>query len=72
MNLTELAKSLGKSAGVITSVPFSHATPASFTVHNRSRSNYIQIAYDILFRSRCDVVMGCGNPEYDDRWQSAE
>ncbi len=66
MNLTEFAKSIGKSAGVITSVPFSHATPAGFLVHNRSRSNYPQIAKDILFKSRCDVVMGCGNPEFDD------
>jgi alkaline phosphatase len=66
MNLTELAKLMGKAAGVITTVPFSHATPAAFMVHNSSRSNYRQIAYDILFRSRCDVVMGCGNPEFDE------
>jgi alkaline phosphatase len=66
LNLTELAKQLGKSAGVISSVPFSHATPAGFTVHNSNRFNYKQIAYDLLLRSRCDVVMGCGNPEYDD------
>jgi len=66
MNLTEFAKKNGKATGVITSVPFSHATPAAFLVHNSSRSNYIRIAYDILFRTRADVVMGCGNPEYDD------
>jgi alkaline phosphatase len=66
MNLTEYAKLIGKSAGVITSVPISHATPAAFLVHNKSRSNYPQIAKDILFNSRCDLVMGCGNPEFDD------
>jgi len=66
MNLTELAKMIGKSAGVITTVPFSHATPAAFMVHNRSRSNNRQIAYDAMFRSRCDVLMGCGNPEFDE------
>ena len=66
MNLTELAKSMGKSAGVITSVPFTHATPAGFVAHNISRSNYPGIAAYMLFRSRCDLIIGCGNPEYDD------
>ena len=66
MNLCELAKSLGKSAGVITSVPFSHATPAGFVAHNKSRSHYPELAEYMLFSSRCDLVMGCGNPEFDD------
>ena len=66
LNLTEYAKRIGKSAGVITTVPVSHATPAGFTVHNISRSNYRQIGYDMLFKSGCDLIMGCGNPEYDE------
>jgi len=66
LNLCELAKSKGKSAGVITSVPFSHATPAGFVAHNKNRSNYPEIAADMLFKSRCDLIMGCGNPEFDD------
>lgn len=65
LNLTEFAKSTGRSAGVITTVPISHATPAGFTAHNSSRTHYSQIARDILFRSCCDLVMGCGNPEFD-------
>ncbi len=65
-NLCELAKSVGKSAGVITSVPFSHATPAGFVAHNKLRTRYSELATDMLFRSRCDLIMGCGNPEFDD------
>lgn len=66
MNLTEFAKSLGKSAGVVTSVPFSHATPAGFVAHNATRKNYADIAREMIIDSKCDVIMGCGNPEYDD------
>jgi len=65
-NLCELAKSIGKSAGVITSVPFSHATPAGFVAHNITRTDYPGLATYMLFNSRCDLIMGCGNPEFDD------
>ncbi|HNX87065.1 MAG TPA: alkaline phosphatase [Bacteroidales bacterium] len=65
-NMTEWAKQTGRSAGVVTSVPFSHATPAGFTAHNKTRVNYSEIAYQQLLSSRCDVIMGCGNPMFDD------
>jgi alkaline phosphatase len=78
-NLCELAKSIGKSAGVITSVPFSHATPAGFVAHNKTRTQYSELATYMLFNSRCDLIMGCGNPEFDDNgnnrtgaWQSSK
>lgn len=66
MNLCELAKSMGKSAGVISTVPFAHATPAGFVAHNKSRTHYTELAEYMLFSSRCDLIMGCGNPEFDD------
>ena len=69
VNLVEWAKSMGKSAGVVTSVEFCHATPAGFVAHNTLRSNYSQLAYEMLLDSRCDVIMGCGNPMYDDDGQ---
>ena len=69
-NLCELAKSIGKSAGVITSVPFSHATPAGFVAHNKTRTHYSELATYMLFSSRCDLIMGCGNPEFDDNGNS--
>ena len=64
-NLVELAKSIGKSAGLVTTVPISHATPAGFVAHNCNRSNYVEIARQILFNSKLDVLMGCGNPDFD-------
>ena len=65
LNLLERAEQLGKATGVITSVPFSHATPAGFVVHNVSRDNYAQIAADMVNKSAADVVMGCGHPFYN-------
>jgi alkaline phosphatase len=64
-NLVQLAKSMGKSAGVVTTVEFCHATPAGFVAHNVVRTNYSLIAAEMLFDSRCDVIMGCGDPMYD-------
>ena len=79
INLVQWAKAIGKSAGVVTSVEFSHATPAGFVAHNSLRTNYSQIAYEMLLDSRCDVIMGCGNPMYDDdgnllqeKWKDAK
>lgn len=62
-NLTELAIEKGKSAGVVTSVPWAHATPAGFVAHNISRKNYSDIAKQML-HSKLSVIMGCGHPYY--------
>ena len=63
-NVLERAEEVGKATGVLTSVPFSHATPAGFLAHNEGRGNYTQIAANML-GSRAEVVMGAGNPLYD-------
>jgi len=63
-NLVEHAKSLNKSAGVVSTVPFSHATPASFVAHNGNRDNYAAIANDMIYSSQADVIMGCSAPDY--------
>jgi len=65
INLTQIAKSLNKSAGVVTSVEFSHATPAGFVAHNVTRSNYSSIAFEMLLNSKVDLIMGAGNPDYN-------
>lgn len=65
LNLIQIAKANKKSAGVVSSVPFSHATPASFVVHNISRENYGQISFDMLINSQLDVLMGSGHPMFD-------
>lgn len=67
-NLSERAKSLGKSAGVVSSVQFSHATPASYSSHNESRKNLHAIANEQL-SGQMDVVIGAGHPYYDDNAQ---
>jgi alkaline phosphatase len=65
MNALELAEAKGKATGVITSVEWSHATPAAHVVHNISRNNYDAIAQAMVYTSAADVVMGGGHPWYD-------
>ncbi len=64
-NILEIADSLGKATGVVTTVPLSHATPAAFSVHNVSRKNYAQIAREMILESPLEVIMGAGHPDYD-------
>nr|WP_320113857.1 alkaline phosphatase [uncultured Desulfuromonas sp.] len=64
-NIVEIAEKRGKSTGIVTSVPLSHATPASFVVHNVSRRNYEEIAREMILDSGVDVLMGGGHPWYD-------
>lgn len=70
-NISERAISMGKAAGVVSSVPFSHATPAAYAVHDESRNNYHAIA-DKELASDLSVVMGAGHPYYDDDHQPLE
>lgn len=65
-HLAQRAEELGMATGVITSVEWSHATPAGFVAHNPSRNNYEQIAREMINDSATDVIMGCGHPLYDD------
>ncbi|WP_420174218.1 alkaline phosphatase [Luteococcus sp. OSA5] len=64
-NISERAISMGKAAGSISSVQFSHATPASYVVHNKSRNDYLGIAKQEV-ASKMTVMMGAGHPAYDD------
>lgn len=63
--VTFLAHSLGKATGVVTSVPFSHATPAAFGAQNASRKHHHAIARQMLHEGRLDLVMGTGGPGYN-------
>lgn len=62
------------SIGVVTTVPFNHATPAAFVSHNTSRNNYytgyrgykgMGLAEEIVFRTKPEVVIGGGHPLFD-------
>ena len=66
--LTTIAELLraqkGGAIGVVSTVPFSHATPAGFVSHNKSRGNYIQIAEEIISQTKPEVVIGGGHPNW--------
>lgn len=64
-SVVEHAEATGRATGVITSVPFCHATPAGFAAHNAARGNYLEIAQQMLAESAIDVIMGAGHPLYD-------
>jgi len=70
----ELRAQKGASIGVVSTVPFNHATPASFVSHNASRSSYytglkgykgVGLADEIILRTKPEVVIGGGSPLLD-------
>ncbi|HOS43340.1 MAG TPA: alkaline phosphatase, partial [Armatimonadota bacterium] len=71
-NILEVAEKAGKSTGVVTSVEFSHATPAGFVAHNARRDAYQAIAEEMVNASAADVIMGCGHPHYDNDGRQLE
>ncbi len=64
-HVLELAEELGKATGVITSVEWTHATPAGFAAHNVYRGNYEDIGREMVYESALDVIMGAGHPWFD-------
>jgi len=60
------AEERGMATGVVTTVEFSHATPAGFVAHNVSRNHYAEIAKEMIYGSALEVIMGAGAPDYDD------
>jgi alkaline phosphatase len=66
--LTTIAERLrrerGFAIGVVSTVPFSHATPAAHVSHNVDRDNYGAIAAEILRRFQPEVVIGGGHPQW--------
>lgn len=64
-NIAAMFTKDGRAAGAITTVPWTHATPAGAGAHNVSRNNYLEIATEMLHDSGLNVIMGGGNPFYD-------
>lgn len=58
----QLRAERGFAMGVVTTVPFDHATPAAFVAHNTSRGNYTQLAEEIINRTKPEVTIGGGHP----------
>ncbi len=65
-SVVERMDARGMATGVVTTVPFTHATPAGAVAHVASRNDYGTIARQMLFESGLDVVMGAGHPDFDD------
>jgi alkaline phosphatase len=63
-----LRKEKGYAIGVVSTVPFSHATPAAYVSHNVSRNNYQQIAAEILETVKPEVVIGGGHPRWTGKY----
>lgn len=70
----EYRSARGAAIGVVSTVPFNHATPAAFVSHNPSRSAYytglkgnkgLGLADEIILRTKPDVVIGGGHPLVD-------
>ena len=61
----ERVKSTGRALGVVSSVQVTHATPASFMCHNRSRNDTVAMGQQILDTGLADLVMGAGHPMFD-------
>ena len=70
MTVAHRAQSAGRSVGVVTSVPISHATPASAYSHNVDRDDYQDLTRDLIGRPSVshpttplpgvDVLLGAG------------
>lgn len=66
IHIMDMAEDMGKATGVLTTVYFSHATPAGFIAHIDNRGEYAKIANQMLWESRADVIIGAGHPWYND------
>lgn len=62
----------GRALGVITSVQWSHATPAGFLSHNVSRNSYAEIAKEAVDSGLASVIMGAGHPFFDDNGKATQ
>ena len=71
-HIAQAAKAIGKSVGIVSSVPLSHATPAGFIAHNHSRHNLEEIGKYMLFHSLADLIMAPGHPEYNNDGEPEE
>ncbi|MBD3384667.1 T9SS type A sorting domain-containing protein [candidate division KSB1 bacterium] len=68
--VVQRAEKLGKATGVVSSVQWTHATPACFASHNNYRNNYAEIGQEMVYNSGLDVIMGAGHPWFDDNGQA--
>lgn len=71
-HIGELAVASGRALGVVTSVQWTHATPAAFLAHNASRNENAALANEVIESGLASVVMGSGHPYFDANGQAVE
>jgi alkaline phosphatase len=64
VSIAEIADSLGKATGTVTSVTTSHATPAPFGAKDASRGSYAEL-FRQMANGHLDVIIGAGHPLFD-------
>lgn len=64
-HIGELTVESGRALGVVSTVQWTHATPAAFLGHNRSRNEYSALAQEIIEAGQASVIMGAGHPMFD-------
>jgi alkaline phosphatase len=64
VSILELAEKAGMSTGLISTCSVTHATPASFFSHQKSREMHKEIASD-FYGKGIDFVAGTGKPYFD-------
>lgn len=62
--ITQQVKAHGKKAGVVTTKPFTDATPAVFGTANEYRDNEAAISHDMIHNGLLDVIISPGHPEF--------
>ncbi len=62
--ITQQVKALGKGAGVVTTKPFTDATPAAFGTQNDFRDNEPAISDALIRNGLLDVIITPGHPEF--------
>ena len=62
----------GRGLGVVSTVQWTHATPAGFLGHNASRNEYAALGKEIVDAGLATVIMGAGHPHFDKNGQSVD
>jgi len=63
--ILELAKAKGKSTGLVATSTITHATPAAFGAHVKSRGCENEIARQYIFKTGVDVILGGGKLRFN-------
>ncbi len=62
--ITQLVKQSGRRAGIVTTKPFTDATPAAFGTQNDYRNDEAEISNDMIHNGLLDVIITPGHPEF--------